>query len=454
MSQLSKHEKGSILLVMIITLPFLIAISIYYMRLSLTSAQVSHYDQLHTAAQFAADAGADYSVEQLATNTNWAGTGSAVTLHSDSRYKTTFTATVSGDSSSKTIAITGSAYSPASSSTPTRTVKIYVDLYPVSGGNFSVVAGAGGLSMSNSSKITGGNVFINGSISMSNSAQIGLSTNAVDVQVADAICPNPATATYPRVCASGENGQPITMSGPSHIYGKVQATNQTTGTNMTNTGLVANSTVAPQALPVYDRTSQKAAATNNMTSSAASCSGSQAIVWPANTKITGNVTLSNSCTVTVKGNVWITGSLNLSNSSQLIVDNSVGATMPNIMVDGSNGVTLSNTSTVKSNNISTGVEFYTFYSTAGCSPDCATVTGTSLASSRTITTISISNTASGPNSIFYAYWSQVSLNNSGQIGAVIGQTISMSNTASITFGSTSGGNGFQTTWIIKGYRRQ
>jgi len=52
------NERGSILLVFLLSLPFLILIATYYMRLSLTSYQVATQDQLHSQAQLAADAGA------------------------------------------------------------------------------------------------------------------------------------------------------------------------------------------------------------------------------------------------------------------------------------------------------------------------------------------------------------------------------------------------------------
>ncbi len=446
-------QRGTIILIFVITLPFLILIATYYMSLSLTSYQVGRFDQLHTEAQLAADAGADYAVEQLGQDNTWTGTGSEMSLHSDSKLRTTFSATVTGTSTSKTIAVTGKTYWPASATTPSRSVSIYVDLYPVTVGNYSIVTGAGGLYMSNSSKIVGGNAFINGEISMSNSAQIGLSTSPVNVQVADDICPSPADSTYPRVCTAADHpNQPITISNQAHIYGAVTATNQTNGSGMSATGLVSGGSAAPQALPTYDRSAQKAAVTTNLTGNNASCSGSQNVIWQANTKITGDVTLSNSCTITVKGNVWITGNLSLSNSSKMIIDNSVGTTRPNIMVDGSNGINFSNNSQVAANSSGTGAEFYTFYSKASCSPDCASVTGPDLASSRSVQTINLSNSFAAPNSILYAYWTQVNLSNSGQIGAVIGQTIQLSNTATITFGSSTGvGN---TTWVIKGYRRQ
>jgi Tfp pilus assembly protein PilX len=444
------NQRGSILLVFLITLPFLILITLYYMSLSLTSVQAARQDQLHTEAQLAADAGADYAIEQFSQDNTWTGSGGEVSLHSDSQLRTTYTASISGTSQSKTIDVTGKTYWPASATSPRSSVSIDVDLWPVTAGNFSVVSGAGGLYMSNNSKIVGGSVFINGEVNLSNSAQIGLSTNPITLNVADQICPNPADSTYPRVCGSGENGQPITINGTAHIYGTVKATNQTSGSGMSNPGLVSG-TVAPQALPSYDRAGQKAAAVNNMTGTAASCSGSQTKIWPANTKITGDVSLGNQCKVTVQGNVWITGKLDVNNSAQMIVDNSLGATVPNIMVDGQNGATFSNNAQLVSNSTGTGFEIYTFYSKASCAPDCAGVSGTDLANSRSVTTISLNNSASAPNTIFYAYWSQVQVSNSGQIGALIGQTIRLSNAGTITFGASAGVG--STTWVVKGYHR-
>jgi hypothetical protein len=449
MKKLKKlNERGSIILVFIITLPFLIAITMYYMSESLTSFQVSRYDQLHTEAQAAADAGADYAIEQLAQNSSWTGTSGDFTLQNANNIKTAFSASVSGGSTSKTISITGKTYWPSTVTTPTRSVSIYVDLYPVTTGNYSIVTGAGGLYMSNSAKVVGGDVFINGEISMSNNSQIGLSTNPVTVQVADEICPSPADSTYPKVCASGN---PITIAGAAHIYGTVTATNQTNGSGMSNTGLVTGGTTAPQALPSYDRAAQEAAVSNTITGPVSCSSGS--LTWPANTKITGNVNISNTCTVDIMGNVWITGNLTMSNSSNMTIDNSAGSTRPVIMVDGSSGASFSNGSQITANTSGTGAEVITFYSTASCNPECSSVTGTDLYNSRSIDTITLNNNFQAPNSILYAYWSQVDLSNAGQIGAVIGQTLKMTNNATITFGSGGTGLG-NTTWVVRGYRKQ
>lgn len=453
MKRLAHSQQGSILLVFVLTLPFLILIATYYTRLSLTSFQISRQDQMHTAAQLGADAGADFGIEKISLDNTWAGTAGEVTLHTDSRDRTTYAVTVNnGANSKKTLVVVGRTYSPTTSSTAKKTVTIYVDLRPVSGGAYGIISGEGGLFMSNAAKVVGGDVFINGEIKMSNSSQIGLSTKPLNVSVAHQICPVPPDTTFPRVCNSGENGQPISIINTAQIYGTVTATNQTNGAGMSSPGLIAG-TVAPQPLPTYDRAAQKAAVTTNTTGAAASCSGSQNITWAANTKITGNVSIGIKCNVTVLGNVWITGALTMSNSATMTVADALGATRPNVMVDGAAGATFSQSSSLVSNASGTGFEVFTFWSNAGCSPDCTTLTGPSLYNSRGVTTINLQQAASAPNTIFYAYWSQVSVGNSGQIGAIIGQTIVMNNAGTLTFG-TSAATGGPTVYVVQGYRRR
>ncbi len=446
-------QNGSILIVFLMSMPFLIIISLNYMRLALTSFQVARFDQFHTNAQLAADAGADYAIEQISLNNAWSGTGGEVQLHNDGKIKTTYTATVANGTNTKTITVTGKTYFPTSASTFNRSVSIYVDLRSVTTGAYSIISGEGGLYMSNNSKVVGGDVFVNGEVKLINNAQIGLSTNPINLSVAHEICPVPADATYPRVCNSGENGQPISILNNARIYGTVNATNQTTGTGMSSPGLIAGSTVAPQGLPSYDRSAQKAAVTSTQTAANASCSGSKVTkTWPANYKITGDVTIAGSCDLTVSGNVWITGSLTIGGSSRILVADGLGATTPVIMVDGSAGATLLNNSQIVANSTGTGLELITFWSAAGCSPDCATVTGTALYNSRAVTTISMQNNGNAPKSIFYAYWSKVDLSNGGQIGALIGQTINLSNNGTITFGSSV--NSSSVTWVVNGYRKK
>ncbi|HET9721970.1 MAG TPA: hypothetical protein VFP32_02985 [Candidatus Saccharimonadales bacterium] len=455
------NQNGQILVTLLIVMPFLMLMISGYLTLSSSNLGLARQDELHTQAQLAADAGIDYAVEQINQDPSWVGTGGEKTppLHDDGVVKTTYEETVTSNGSiSKTIVSIGRAYWPSTSNTLRQTVKISVDLRPVTTGNYSVVSGEGGLFMNNSAKIAGGDVLINGQISLTNSAQIGLSTNPVNVDVADQVCPVPTdpnfNSQYPRICNDGEQDNPISISNNAHIYGTVKANNQKDAytTSMTNLGLTASSGVTAQPLPTYDRDAQKAAVTPaNTISGGYSCSGGNP-TWQANTEIIGDVSISNKCKVTVLGNIWITGKMTIANSAQLVVDDGLGATRPVIMVDGSDGISMSQGSQLTPNSTGTGFEIITYWSAASCSPDCPSVTGADLYNSRNHTTISLSNSSGGANSVFYSRWTEVSVNNSGQIGALIGETVQMSNTATVTFTTSTGGVG-TTFWVVNGYRR-
>lgn len=450
MLPLEVRQRGSALLSMIIMLPFLILIIALYMELSVASFNHSRSDQNRTHAQFATDAGTDYAVQQINADHDWTGTASPVEVHNDGTIRTTFEIAVTDvDGDTKTITSTGKTFSPIAATNPRSSIVIKTDLRKVTSGQFSIVTGVGGLYMSNSAKILGGDVLVNGEVVLSNTAQIGLSTSPINMQVAHQTCPNPATASYPQVCASGENGEPITINNTAHIYGTVRANNQTTTTGISDPGLVASSGVAPQSLPPHDRDAQKAAIATTIAASSANCS-SGTRVWAANTKIAGNVVISGSCQVTVEGDIWITGTFEVRNSAQVIVSDALGATRPNIMIDGS-VANFRNSSVLKSNATGTGFQIVTYRSSPSCSPDCADVTGVELYNSRNLTTISLANSASAPNTIFYAKWSRVTVGNTGQIGALVGQTIELNNSGTITFGTTVGTGTF--FWVIDNYRR-
>ncbi|MEX2006584.1 MAG: hypothetical protein WD877_00160 [Candidatus Saccharimonadales bacterium] len=451
LKMLNATNRGQILPGLLLTFPFLLLIAAAYLSLSTTSLHLARQYQFHTQAQLATDAGIDFAIAQINQDDSWAGTTGQSELHNDSSIKTTYDASVVNvDSDTKTLTVTGRTFWPANAAAARSSVTVKVDLRPVTSGGFSLISGQGGLFMSNSSKIVGGDVFVNGIINLQNSAQIGLSTNPLSVQVAHQVCPVPADATYPRICGSGEAGQPIQILNSALIYGSVRANNQVSGSGMSNPGLVASSGVEIQALPTYDRVAHKAAVATTITGSSASCS-SGTKSWSANTKITGDVTISNTCKVTVAGNIWITGDLEVKNSGQLIVADSLGATRPIIMVDGSDGAKFSNSAELLANVAGAGFEIITFWSTASCSPDCANVTGVDLYNSRNVPTIVLSNSTQGPKVIFYAYWSRVEIQNSGQIGALIGQSIELKNNGTLTFTTSAGGG--NTFWVPNGYRR-
>lgn len=447
---LLKTQKGSVLISIIVIMPFFLLVAAAYMQFAVTGFQISRKDQYRTHAQFAADAGLDYAMEEINQNGTWTGTGSEVDLHNDGSIRTTYQIAVTDiDSTHKTMTSTGKTYL-GSSTSPESTISVDMGIRGVVSGQYSVVSGVGGLIMRNSSRIVNGSVYVNGRLTMSNTSQIGLSFLPVDVKVAHQSCPAGATPgpTYPRVCASGENGQPITLNNSARIYGDVEATNQTTGTNMSNGGLIVGSSPPPVSLPDYDRSSQKAAVTNVMTGAQASCSlGFK--TWPANTRIDGDVTISGLCLVTVEGNVWITGSLRAQNTAILAVKSGL-TQAPVVMVDGPNGIILRNSSILLPNLSGTGFRMITYHNATG-NPD-ANVTGTNLYNSQGITTIDLDNTASGLNTEFYARWSKVDAGNSAGVGALAGQTVELNNSLAISFGTSVTGFG-DTVWVVESYKR-
>jgi hypothetical protein len=450
--KLFKSQKGSILISLIITFPFLIIIIVSYLGLSVSSLTVARKDQFITHSQFAADAGVEVSLNEINTDDTWTGSGGEIELLDDGNVRTTYEVTVNEvDDENKEVVSVGRTYWPAGSSTPKSSITLTTTVTSVTSGDFSIVTGVGGLIMQNSARVLGGEIYVNGSLSMTNTAQIGLSFDPVTINVAHQDCPNPADATYPRLCNSGENGQPISISNQAHIYGTVNANNQVSGAGMSDPGLSATTGVTPQALPDHDRNAQIAAVAQEITGADASCTGNETKTIAANTKVNGNVTAAQNCHIVVEGDLWITGTFRLTNSSNLDISDAVGDQEANIMIDGAGGVEIRNSSSINSNSFDRGAKLITYWSDATCSPGCADVTGTDLDDSRYITTITIDNTTAAAETIFYAKWSQVELVNSTAVGALVGQTVFLRNSGTITFGSSVSLT--NTYWIISGYRR-
>lgn len=432
----------------------------FFMTSALAVAQygLNHYTGAKRSlyaleALSAAEAGAEKFMLEVNKDKNHSGSGSEVQLSNANGIRTTYQTTVQAgiNDSEKIVFATGRTYVPASAATPRVVRKLRLSIIGTTPVPYIVQTGPGGLILSNSATVGNGEVYVNGYITMSNSARIGSSTSPSKVWVAHQTCPTGGGSTYPRVCNDGENNQPINISNTAHIYGEVRATNQTNGSKMSNPGLIAGSTAPPVALPEYDREAQKASVASTLTGSAASCSNSQQKSWPANVHITGNVTLSNSCRITVNGNAWIDGSLSISNSAIIRVADGL-TSGPNIMIDGSGGLSLSNSAVVSVNSLSHGFKFITYHSSATCSPNCANVTGTDLKNSQSVTTINISNSAAGSGSIFYARWSKLNLSNGSSAGALIGQTIQLSNSGNISF-STQETIGGGSTWDVRHWQQ-
>ena len=457
---------GTLLVVILITTTLIMTVT----SSSIGNFQSASKDQYRMSAQFAADAGLDYGIHALNLDENWVGTGGEVNFYtttSGKSIRTTYTVTTGPGSTAlrKYLLSTAKVYSPGTDTSPkaTRTYQLEVEEVTSGYGPGSVVSGVGGLILNNNSRITGGDVIVNGKVTISNGAQIGLSTNPVNLRVAHQSCPVVVDASYPQLCTSG---QPITNSGL--IYGNVQAQNQTNGAGMSNPGLTS-STFAPVAVPGYDRPAQKAAVSATYASSDATvaCGNNQTRTWPANIKITGNVALGNGCTVNILGNVWITGNVTYGNNARIVISNSLGATRPVIMIDGPAGLNTGNNSLITPNILGTGAEVISVWWNTNTATngnftcggiadrlDCTSVTGLALSTSQNVTTINLSNNANASNTVFRALWSRAVISNNGALGAVAGQTIQLGSNAVINFtASIPGSDNLTKTWVKKGYLR-
>lgn len=466
----TKNETGFIVGVLL-----LVIVVVSTLLLVVTSTSVGNYqsaskEQYRVSAQFTADAGLDFGLHQLNLDQNWTGTVGEVNFYTTTlgrSIRATYEVSVGPGSTAERKSITSTAriYSPDTETTPqsVRSLQLDAEAVTTGYGPGSVVSGVGGLILNNNAKITGGDVIVNGKVTVNNNSQIGLSTNPVNLRVAHQSCPVIVNSTYPQVCTSG---QPIINNGL--IYANVVAQNQTNGTGMSSPGLTG-STFAPVAVPGYDRPAHKAAVVSTYASNNATvaCGNNQTKTWPAKSKITGNISLGNGCTVNVVGDVWVTGNITFGNNSKIVISNSLGTTRPIIMIDGSAGLVTGNNSLITPNSFGTGAEFITTWWNTNTATngnftcggivdrlDCTAVTGLALSTSQNATTINLSNNANASNTVFRTLWSKAVISNNGALGAVAGQTIELGNNAVINFtASIAGSDNLNVTWVKRGYLR-
>lgn len=410
-----------------------------------------------------AEAGIEQSLYEINQNEAFTGYTSEQTFFDNATQgKAVYTTQVSPtpDSNAKTVTSTGKIYRQSDTSNPVSTRKIKVTIVGTNSEGYSVHTGPGGLILSGSANITNSDVHVNGKITMSGAAKIGTSSQPVEVSVGNIACPNTANPgpTYPQLCTSG---QPIGLEWSTYIYGTVCATGQTsTGPNPSKNilpgsggqGLVPGCTAPAVSTPTYNRTAH----INAVNTTGAGNSNTYVCnswpfdrTWPANLKLTGNVTVGGSCEVKIMGDVYITGNLDLGGAAKITVDNSVGTDRPVVMVDGT--INVGGSARVIANSSGTGVHFVSFKSSAACSPNCATVTGTDLKNSQNLETVTVGGGVNMPGMIFHAHWGKVRLGGSGNIGAAAGQTIDMSGAGTVTFGTIlSSGN---RTWTVTSYQQ-
>ncbi len=453
------NQTGSFLVAAIVMIIFLAAVGLALTQL--VSLQYQHTSRQVFAqnAELVAEAGIEQSVEQLNSNDAFSGFGSPQQLFSNTNQgKATFTTTITtnADGTSKTILSTGKIYRTPTATTPYLTRKVKVIVVGTSSTGYSVSAGPGGLILSGSSSITNSNVYVNGTISMTGASSIGTQQNPLTVNVSNIACPKGANpgSTYPTLCTDGS--QPISLGPSTKIWGTVCATGQTsTGPSnniqggSTGSGLKPGCTAPTVSQPFYNRASIVSAATTTVsgTSGTYACSGNKSITLPANSKITGaTVSWGNSCTMTISGNIYIPGNLSIGGAVKIKVASSVGTTRPIIIVDGT--INVGGSASMIANSSGTGIDFVSFKNATG--DPAANPTGTLLYNSQSQQNITVGGAVNCPGMVFDAYWSEVVISGSGNVGAAAGQTVNLAGAGTVIFGTTltSGSK----TWSISSYQ--
>jgi len=458
MNKINKNENGIIAIVVMALFVFLAMVTFSVMNYSVANYKLASKDTFNANSMQVAEAGIEQSLNSLNLNDNFTGYSSDQEFFNNTTQgKGTFTTVVANtaDSNAKTITSTGKVYRKSTDATPLSTRIVKVTVVGTASEGYSVFSGPGGLILSGSASITNSDVFVNGTITMSGNSKIGTVNQPLNVNVAHQACPtgNNPGSTYAVVCSSG---QPISISGSSNIYGTVCATNQTNSnkilTGNGGSGLVAGCTTPVGTQPTYDRAAHiaKMTTTGAGNSNTYVCNNSPFTrSWPANLKLTGNVSIGGSCDVTINGDVYITGDLSLGGAAKIKVGEGVGATSPKIVVDGK--ITVGGSAQLISNTQKAGLYFISYKSSASCNPSCTSVTGNELKTSQALETISVGGGGNSAGMVFHAYWGKVSLGGSGNIGAAVGQTVDMSGAGTVTFGTilSSGSK----TWTISSYQQ-
>lgn len=453
------EEHGWVLVSAIIMIMFLTAIGFSIAELVAVQYQHTRREMYDQNAQLVAEAGLEQSVYELNTNDAFAGYSSAQTFFDNTTQgKGTFTTSVTNnaDGTSKTIISTGEVYRKDTDTSPYLTRKIRATVVGTGSSGYSVSTGPGGLILGGSATVTNSNVYVNGTITMTGASKIGTYSNPVTVDAGNIACPKGSSpgSTYPELCTDGS--QPISMDWSTNIYGTVCATGQTsTGPNNNiqggngGAGLEVGCTAPAVSQPTYDRSGIISAVTDTEsgTSGSYACSGAKSITLPANIELTGStVSWANSCTITISGNVYIPGNLSIGGAVRIKVADSLGSTRPIVAVDGS--INVGGSASMIANSSGAGIDFVSFENSTG--DPAATPTGTNLYNSQQQQNIIVGGAASSAGMIFDAYWSEVVLDGSGNVGAAAGQTVNLQGAGTVIFGTTlSSGS---KTWTITSYQ--
>ncbi|MCA9347906.1 hypothetical protein KC867_00690 [Candidatus Saccharibacteria bacterium] len=465
---LSVNDRGTIFITALIVGLLLTFVGISLADTSTRQLRTTNEKLYRTNAFLTAEAGIERSLYELNIDNDFSGYEDEVEFFNyDNKSRGTYTTEVSsGTGNEKILTSTGRVFRSNGNLESER--KIKVSLVGTASSIPSVYAGVGGLSLGGSARINNSDVHVNGRITMSGAASIGSDTNPVNLTVANYACPNTTNPgpSYPSLCTT----QPITIPnwGSTLIIGSTCATGQTQAKfpeSQWNTslpqiragstggdGLIPGCVASPTEMPTYDRSAHinKMTTVGTMSNINYNCSQWQSgtnftRTWPANLQLTGNVDLTSSCDLTITGDVYITGNLTIGGAATIRIAESLGNTVPTIVVDGT--INAGGGGKILANSSGTALRLISFRSYNNCHPSC---TGNDLKLSQDMQNVTVDGGGQYPGSAFQAYWSTIKISGSGLIGSAMGQKVDMSGAGNITFGTNlSSGT---TTWTIRSYQ--
>lgn len=462
-THIKKQEQGLVLVMVMVMVAALMVIGLGLISQSTSQYVLTGTTVTNNNAIYTAEAGVEQSIQALNADSGFIGyTSPQVFFDTAAQGFGTYTTAItpaSGNNNAKVITSTGKVYRYKDHTKQLGSRIVQVTVVGTTAEGYSVLTGPGGLILNGSANITNSSVYVGGTISLIGAAKIGTVAKPLAVDVANKACPtgsNPG-ASYPSVCTSTE---PISLAYSSNIYGTVCATGQTSKgpnnniqTGNGGQGLVVGCTAPVITTPTYDRIGH----INSMTTTGSASDNTYVCnswpytrIWPADLKLTGNVTIGNSCDLTIKGNVYITGNLTINGAAHIKVDDSVGTVRPIVVVDGI--IDVGGSASITANSAGTGIEFISFASdpATGCGASCTNLSGTALKKTSTYVTVKVGGAVSVPGVVFNAYWGEADISGSGNIGSAAGQTVNLSGAGTVTFGTKLSSG--VSTWTITSYQ--
>ena len=126
-----KNNHGFALLPMLILLPFLVTIGFIFLANSTSSLRLADDDRMRSLAQFAADAGVDYALQEINQDNAWTGTSTPVDVQDSGIYTSSFSINIQDSGDNKIIYSTGTGRKAVGLVDESVERKVQVEIRPV-----------------------------------------------------------------------------------------------------------------------------------------------------------------------------------------------------------------------------------------------------------------------------------------------------------------------------------